>query len=83
MTALLGLTHRPDHERGVVTRRAVVLLLPSQRILGEKGETAINRSTNTGRLVSNFLGRRCCGKNDHDDDEEGSHVGDSKNCRPN
>ena len=48
MAALLGLAHRPDHEAGMVARDAVVLLLPGQRVLGQKGEAAIDRGIDVG-----------------------------------
>ena len=46
------ITHRPDHETGVMARDAIVLVLPGHSIFGQEGNAAIDRGDRFGRLVA-------------------------------
>src|SRR5262245_6658796 len=82
MTAPLGLAQRPDDQRRMVARDAVVLLFPGHRILGQEGEASLDRGADLGRLGASFLGRGRGGNEGHRKDDERSHVANSWHAGP-
>lgn len=60
--AVLGLTQRPHHKRGVVARGALVFLLSGVRVLDQKIQPAVDRCVGRGARRARLLGRRDCRK---------------------
>src|SRR5262249_43442732 len=81
VSAQLGLPRRPDHEAGMVAGGAVGLLLPGQRVLGQKGEAPVDRGLDVGRLGAELLGRGLPQKDQDNEGDDKSHVASSGGAR--